>query len=515
MKYLSILLLASATATGQNITVSTATTYQKVTAFLETPAFPDLMQSNLYYTAVKGVVAPAIHNGLFRLNGIQIPVYPGDMYQDQDYFARFRAGSLTPANNYPLNYASCPVQGGDTRDSHSTFWWDNFAVPALSAISDAGNHPVVELRFTWDTESGTGPNCTRLGSVPAWWTNTVNATGWVNYLRLLIGTGRTTISEVNSGRWYISLINEPDLGTFKSSYWTTARMGESAAALRSALNTVGYGGVKIICCEWESLDNTVAQIGSVRTAAGAGVIDVWGSHLYHGNTTSNYAAAYTAATAAGGPIWQLEWFNGGITSLHNTLKYHWGGYQKFADGQEALGMCGIADDYSMVAITSTSCGAPFSNPQYRARGGSESASGLMAPYINTIHSGATAVDATTDNSDYDPVAFHNPDGSYATHIWVKATGTTPTVNVSGLPAGSYTWNYTKDNSNVLVTGGTLSCGGGTACSAAVPGNVAAPGAVLSFIGAAPPVAGRSPTRASPDNVRPLRPCEQARPCRVP
>lgn len=66
---------------------------------------------------------------------------------------------------------------------------------------------------------------------------------------------------------------------------------------------------------------------------------------------------------------------------------------------------------------------------------------LIRQYFKFVRRGAIRIDATSDDAEFDPIAFINTDGGYVVVIKADAGGA---VTVAGLPAGTYARKYTTD-----------------------------------------------------------------------
>jgi hypothetical protein len=90
------------------------------------------------------------------------------------------------------------------------------------------------------------------------------------------------------------------------------------------------------------------------------------------------------------------------------------------------------------------------NPQVTIAAGTK----FLRQYFKFIRAGAVRIGATTSNSQFDPLAFVNTDGTYV--VVVKA-GTGGPFAISNLPAGTYGVKYTtstqydRDLTDVVLT----------------------------------------------------------------
>jgi hypothetical protein len=67
---------------------------------------------------------------------------------------------------------------------------------------------------------------------------------------------------------------------------------------------------------------------------------------------------------------------------------------------------------------------------------------FLRQYFKFIRAGARRIDASTTNSAFDPVAFVNADGKWVVVVKVSTGGT---LDIQGLPAGTYGIKYTTDS----------------------------------------------------------------------
>ena len=126
----------------------------------------------------------------------------------------------------------------------------------------------------------------------------------------------------------------------------------------------------------------------------------------------------------------LEWIGADYNTIHSDLKlgrnsvwqqYSLGGPMSFGPDS--------GDRYYLVDDTNPS--APVISMGSRTK--------LLRQYFKFIRAGATRIEASTGNANFDPLAFINSNEKYV--VVVKAGGSGP-FNVQGLPGGLYGIKYT-------------------------------------------------------------------------
>jgi hypothetical protein len=89
---------------------------------------------------------------------------------------------------------------------------------------------------------------------------------------------------------------------------------------------------------------------------------------------------------------------------------------------------------------------------------------FLRQYLKFVKRGARRVEATSSNSNLDPLAFINPDGKYTVVVKADRGGT---FTLHGLPAGTYGVKYTTAN-QYDVDSPDVTLGAGEPLSASIP-----------------------------------------------
>jgi hypothetical protein len=153
-------------------------------------------------------------------------------------------------------------------------------------------------------------------------------------------------------------------------------------------------------------------------------------HRYSGVSQANLQAIADRATQYGVDTAMLEHIGSGYEDLHQDLKIA----RNSAWEQFALAFCTNDNGAQYFWIDESNPNNPVVNMGSRTK--------FLRQYFKFIRKGATRIEASTDDNDFDPLAFINTDGSYVVVVKASQGGA---FAVRGLPAGSYGIKYTTNS----------------------------------------------------------------------
>lgn len=231
------------------------------------------------------------------------------------------------------------------------------------------------------------------------------------------------------------VMNEPDLSVPYGN-WTAQQIGQIIAAAGPKLAQQG------ITAQFGT--PSVAQANFTFTwwdqiVAIPGVLPYLSEYVYHRygspptvvemNAIRDRAAKHGKTTA------QLEHLSSNFTELHNDLKYaNVSAWQHYILAGERP-CCSI--DYFTVDVSNPN--APIVQVGTQTK--------FYRQYFKHVRKGAVRYDATTTNSDFDPLAFRNTDGRHVVVVKANAAGA---FSVGNLPAGAYGIFYTTGSPGVIA-----------------------------------------------------------------
>ncbi len=228
----------------------------------------------------------------------------------------------------------------------------------------------------------------------------------------------------------VEVLLEPDVAKFGNGNL----VGECLVAAGNRLKSIGYSP-DFIACSNTNLFNATGKMYSDFIKV-PGVSDYWSEysfHAYAGRTDDNLIQIYENAKVNGVNTSMLEWWANGheYDYLHKCLKL------ANVSSYEFKGSFGsVGNDWSGGLLS------------IKDNGNNEYGLDLQPPvkyfrhYFKLISNGAVRYEAFSDSSSFDPVAFINKDGNLVLNIMATNSGT---VDLSGLPAGSYQSIYSLGN----------------------------------------------------------------------
>lgn len=240
------------------------------------------------------------------------------------------------------------------------------------------------------------------------------------------------------------VILEPD----NTKQWRGRAIGRAIVAAAARLKEHGFTP-RFIAPSVTDMANAAPYIDGIAAVEGAmeNVIEL-SYHRYKNATAANLAAVVERAQRYGVDTAMLEWWFGEARPevLHRDLKQ---GRNASWQGRVLIGLFNV---------NKRSPGGPPLTLRDDTR--------MNLQYFRYIRAGARRIGASSsDEDDFDPLAFVNPDGSHTVVVLAKGAGM---LTVKGLPAGRYRVSYAlKTESGALPDAIPVAAGG--ALKAEMPG----------------------------------------------
>ena len=249
----------------------------------------------------------------------------------------------------------------------------------------------------------------------------------------------------------------PECNDTDGAHWTYALLGNFAKTVKSRLSSLGFTP-EIWCCSTTFSSHAPAWYQGVKSVAGSGVITGLSTHWYDG-VVSGLIAASAAAAPDGLPTIMTEWEVLAIAdefAIEANLQP--AGSIRYSDIGSGFN---VSTDWLTLLNTS-----PYS-AQYvdgTEPGGGRGPAWYFPEYWGYVPDGSIQEAAGSSNTAYTASAFVRPDGTHVVTVITTASNVSPSVRVTGLPAGAYGCTYTLGNAraNFLLPCGpnqTIAAGG--------------------------------------------------------
>jgi len=438
-----ILILAPYLVSGQaNISLNPAVTHQRIVGWEGTDTIGEIDVPHEFQkwrdTAVDRLVNEV---GITRVRlevnaGLENPV---------DYFTQYLNGQLN-YNSWKGHWFQAINDNGDPNQLNTggfqfsmlDFKIDNVILPMRQLMAANGEKLFINLEYiTGDANAG--------GPAPL---HTGNPNEYAEFMLALFRHMQTKYGWVPD---QVEICNEPTTGRG----WSPSILGNNLVTTARLLNANGFnpgfsgpsnadvGGA----IDWfDQMRQSVPGLLNYMTE--------FSFHRYGGEFLSNIQKIGTFPSVYGIRTAMLEKFDGGGTyvTLHDDLKYgNVSAWQQFA-------LAYPTDDNGAQYywIDRSNPANPTVTMGTRTR--------FLRQYFRFIRPGAQRIDATTDNSAFDPLAFINADGGNVVVIRADSGGS---ITVAGLPAATYAATYTTNGEfNVTSSGKTVAAG--QALTASIP-----------------------------------------------
>jgi uncharacterized protein (TIGR03437 family) len=231
--------------------------------------------------------------------------------------------------------------------------------------------------------------------------------------------------------------------------------------VQSRLRSLGFTP-EIWCCSTTFSGDAPVWYQGVKSVTGSGVITGLSTHWYDG-VVSGLSATSAAAAADGLPTIMTEFDVLAIAdefAIEANLQPT--GSMRYSD-------IGPGFDASTNWLTLLNA-SPYS-AQYidgTEPGGGRGPAWFFPEYWGYVPDGSIQEAAGSSNTAYNAVAFVRPDGTHVVTVITTASNVSPSVLVTGLPAGTYGCTYTLGNASANFL---LPCG---------PNQTIAPGGALNY-----------------------------------
>ena len=240
-------------------------------------------------------------------------------------------------------------------------------------------------------------------------------------------------------------------------HWTYALLGNFAQTVKTRLNALGFTP-EIWCCSTVSSGDAAAWYQGVKAVAGSGVITGLSTHWYDGSV-SNLSAARAAAAVDGLPTIMTEL---DVLALPDDFAI-----EASLESAGSMRYGDIDSGYnSSTAWLTLLSSAPYSAEYMDGRGpgGARGPTWYFPQVWGYVPDGSIREAVTSSSAIYTPLAFVRPDGTHVVSVITNQSNASPSLQVTGLPAGTYGCTYTlgSDRSHFLLPCGpnrTISAGG--------------------------------------------------------
>lgn len=344
----------------------------------------------------------------------------------EDYWSQYRSGQIPYETWRCKRYATVNDDGDPDHINPTGFHFSeldwavsHIVAPLKQRVEANGDHLFVNVNYVAFT--GQIRDCGEyLHDDPEEYAEFVLAT----YLHL-----RDTYGWVPDA-WEVIL--EPD----NVSQWNGTVIGKAIAAAAPRLQAHGITP-RFIAPSTTSMANASTYFDEMASSTPAALpyLSEICYHRYGGVSAANLAKIVDRATRHQLDTSMLEWWSSGNTygTLHEDLKL----------GRNSAWQRGVLVGEGSPDNTAKLCTVDVSDPddpKVTLNHGTK----YLRQYLRFVCVGAVRVGATSNDGDFDPLAFINRDGSYA--VVVKA-GRGGAFSIRGLPPGTYGVKYTTGSGN--------------------------------------------------------------------
>lgn len=249
----------------------------------------------------------------------------------------------------------------------------------------------------------------------------------------------------------VEVILEPDSGE-NTVEWTATKIANCLLATQRRLAGHGWSPRFIApsttkCFDADTWYNNIKAANSSTTQ----YIDELSYHRYSGCITAELAQNQAVSEADGNRISMLEYIGAGYTHLHTDLKANAVAWQQYA---LAFDVVNPGDDGSQYYLINHTTHAVTVSSRMK----------FLRQYFKYIRRGAVRIEAASNNSIVDPVAFRNSNGGFVVVVKTEGGGK---FTIQGLPAGTYGISYTtRTEDHSVLPEVTLEAG--TALTTSIP-----------------------------------------------
>lgn len=416
--------------TGNNISIVSSIWRQKMKGWEATDQAGQLY-SAAWNNYKNSLLDQAVND--LGLNRIRLEIKSG-VENPTDYFTQWRNGQITESQYNAKQYEIINDNGDPNSINPSGFKWaqldssiNSIVIPMRQRLQARGETLWVNVNYV-DFGSSTFEH----KSSPAEYAEFVLAT----YQHM-----QSTFGFVPDA-WEVIL--EPDTGTAN---WSSTQVAQAIKAAGDRLVANGFVP-SFTAPSTTNAANAPVFIDQIVQTSGA--MPYVGEFSYHRYCCASDTVLQNIASRGvlfNKPTSMLEWIGADYSTLHQDIKLgRTSSWQQFCLAGPTSWGPDSGDRYYIVDDSNAS--APIVTMGSRTK--------FLRQYFKFIRAGAQRVEALTGNANFDPLAFFNTNGKYVVVVRAVTGGS---INVSGLPAGTYGVKYTTASQyDIDATDVTLTTG---------------------------------------------------------
>lgn len=399
--------------TGNNISLNPATVYQTMSGW-EVTGEAGQLHSPAWNNYKNALLDQAVND--LGINRIRAEIKSG-IENPTDYYAQWRAGVINESQYNSKRYEIINDNSNPNTVNPNGFKWtqldaifDDLVIPLKQRLSARGENLWVSICYV-----DFGSSAFEHKDNPAEYAEFVTAA----YQHIQARYGFVPNS------WEIIL--EPDTET---AAWSAEQLAQAVRAAGDRLGTASYTP-NFVGPSTTSAANAPTYIDQIAQTTGAmQYMAEFSYHRYCCATTDVLTNIANRAVQHNKRVGMLEWIGADYVTLHQDLKVgRNSSWQQFT-----LAFPNEPDNGGQYyLITDLIPTLPIVTMGSRTK--------MLRQYFKFIRVGAQRIQAMTGNSNFDPLAFINPDGKYVVVVKTNSGGT---FNVHGLPAGTYGIKYSTD-----------------------------------------------------------------------
>jgi hypothetical protein len=384
------------------------------------------------------VLTQAVDLGINRL---RVPITSG-AENSHDWYGDFRAG-LIPWNGWLKHrYETINDNADPNLTNPNGFHW-SFLDHSIEAVY----LPLRQKLAAQGEQLYLNVNYTDFGDPPT--SNFQHRDNPAEYAEFVLATYRHLQSKYGfvPDCWEVMLEPDNDTG------WTATQMGQVIAAAGDRLAAAGFTP-RFVAPSVEKAPEAYYYLNDIVAVPGAQrYLREVSYHRYQNVDNQQLATLRVRAKQLGMDMAMLEWIGATYSALHDDLKVGensaWQEYTLAYPGSDSEGG-------AYFAISNPGSPTPVVSLRSHAK--------FFRQYFKYVRAGARRIDAQSNNSSFDPVAFTNTDGKQVVVVKASSAGS---FNIHGLSAGTYGIMYTT-SSEYDVKPPQLSIGRGQMVSASIP-----------------------------------------------
>lgn len=414
---------AAAVSQAQDvITLNPAITHQTITGW---EAAKEAGQSMPSFSTLKNIY-PALFDQAVNdlgINRLRVEIRSG-VENAQDYWSQFMSGQINYTTWRCVRYSTVNdnndpfvINGAGYQFSELDHHFDNVVLPIKQRVEARGEKLHINVEYVAAIGQICAPYTYHHGSNAEEYAEFVLAT--YQHLQNKYGFVPDT--------WEVVL--EPDGG---NTYFGGTYIGQVIVAAANRLKANGFTP-KFVAPSTVDVGNASPYFDAMIQVPGAlQYLSELSYHRYGGATIPNLQAIASRAVKYGIKTSQLEHIGADYRELHDDIKIgRTSAWQQFTLAC-SVSACGNTDNGGKYYLIDDS---NPTNPQIIIG----SRTKFLRQYFKFIRSGAVRIEAATNNSNFDPVAFINTNGKYVVVVKASVGGS---FSIQGLPAGTYGIKFT-------------------------------------------------------------------------